>query len=364
MLGQRQKQAQAILIILFFCLISLLVQAQTKLLQQPATREGGNISSKLRYAIINSGEDEETLAFIKQSKSVTSTKEWKERSYRWLSDTQIIYVTEVKVNRHLYVFNLPSGQSRRLSTPKRYLLGGPGILSPNGKWLAGIIPEIGGASTWFATTLDGTEVMTGPISIYRRKVLPVPGAWRKDNIRWMTLVGTNKGALVVTYNLDKPETFESKRLPRTGVEDKNYPGDAPPVLGFNAAEEALVVWVQPQPPAQVTIARFNPDEAPPQVQTNTVEIPSGARADEYVLSPQGDRLAWLFYFRRDDKAEPRTEIWLSDASGQHMKKVGGIVTRSPYPYHGADFIREIQWHPGGKQLSFIYENVLFTFSVD
>jgi len=58
-------------------------------------------------------------------------------------------------------------------------------------------------------------------------------------------------------------------------------------------------------------------------------------------------------------------LWVSDPNGKSMREIGHMPT-TPWSRLGQRFaeISNIQWLPGGRRLSFIYRNSLWTVLVD
>jgi hypothetical protein len=101
-----------------------------------------------------------------------------------------------------------------------------------------------------------------------------------------------------------------------------------------------------------------------------IRLPRGARADELVLSRQGDRLAWKFYFDRrattalSARAISTVEIWVSDIDGSGMRCVGAQpVNRATDKIYEWDFPFGLRWTPDGKQLSYLYQDALYLTEV-
>lgn len=93
-------------------------------------------------------------------------------------------------------------------------------------------------------------------------------------------------------------------------------------------------------------------------------------------SPQGDRLAWVVQFQSVSpflkkirrfipawKEEKRLSLalYVSDLDGNHLQEIGR-VDRNPKPE--SEVIEELHWLPGGKRLSFIMDDNLWTVPVE
>ena|SRR5579859_7318626 len=99
-----------------------------------------------------------------------------------------------------------------------------------------------------------------------------------------------------------------------------------------------------------------------------IRFPRGGRAQEVVLSPRADRLAWVFYFgspypgRNVTKERRATcEIWISCLDGSRMHLAG---YQSDYQDVYDVSLNGLKWLPDGKRLSFIYADALYTIPAD
>jgi hypothetical protein len=139
------------------------------------------------------------------------------------------------------------------------------------------------------------------------------------------------------------------------------------ILGLTPRGRVLVTTGPLQSkPGVVYFFDFDVDSKPEALHRYKITLPNGARADEIALSPRGDQLAWKLYFlhERPDAngkgGRAADELWISRADGSRMHPLASQDVR-PRDYEvSEDSLVQLQWRPDGRQLSFVYEGVLYT----
>jgi len=106
----------------------------------------------------------------------------------------------------------------------------------------------------------------------------------------------------------------------------------------------------------------------------TVSLPQEWIIKQVVLSPHADRVAWVFHqhylspllvvckrLGLPFKAEAieETMIYVSRIDGTEMREIG----TAPSPVEDTEDV-EIKWLPGGKRLSFVYQEALYVVPAD
>jgi len=108
-----------------------------------------------------------------------------------------------------------------------------------------------------------------------------------------------------------------------------------------------------------------------------IRLPIKAEIKDVVFSPQGDRLAWELVTRQNASplaSQPHhplprwplppitsVSLWVSQIDGTRMHEIGSIqAPQALKESQGLDLLGDIQWVPGGKRLSFFYQNALWT----
>jgi hypothetical protein len=93
---------------------------------------------------------------------------------------------------------------------------------------------------------------------------------------------------------------------------------------------------------------------------STVFYPKGVQIQNKVYSVEGRRIAWRYIYGK--YPNERDSLWVSEFDGGNMHEVGSL----PFDHFPKEqtWIEKIQWLPGGKQISFIYRNWLYTVPAD
>lgn len=86
-------------------------------------------------------------------------------------------------------------------------------------------------------------------------------------------------------------------------------------------------------------------------------VPRGATDWACALSKDGTRLAWEVW-TPTGRYRLRGEIWVSGWDGRAARLVGVLPTRRIRPYEGAVAGINLQWLPGGRALSFVWDDRL------
>jgi hypothetical protein len=146
----------------------------------------------------------------------------------------------------------------------------------------------------------------------------------------------------------------------------------PPTDGIDSAP------VDPLNPHVLTISRVALDAHTQPIAQYQVAVPSDTARYDLHVSPQGDRIAWQVTTIRADiwqrwlhrylpfvrrKVQPRAEVWICNLDGSNMHEAGSIV-EPPAEDDGSSLRLSLQWLPGGKRLSFEYEDALYTIPAD
>lgn len=117
-------------------------------------------------------------------------------------------------------------------------------------------------------------------------------------------------------------------------------------------------------------------ERPQPVQKRSIKLPSGMRFISARVSPQNDLLwyhlnrdyvnPWLtfLHFIRPTVSEtyiPMESLWVSKADGSDFHEIGSVVVPpDKSQYEGVRHaIYDIKWLPGGKQISFAFQQRLY-----
>lgn len=98
----------------------------------------------------------------------------------------------------------------------------------------------------------------------------------------------------------------------------------------------------------------------------TVKLPG--KVQEVSVSPDGERAAWLL-MPTMPKTHPRgpvayASLWVSGLDGTGLHKVGDFTVTRRAARKGIGFPSQVLWVPGGKRLSFVYRDSLWTVPVE
>lgn len=294
--------------------------------------------------------------------------------YVWQSNRSLLFWIGSRYSidvRSVSKIDIPSGQQDSLEAFNRHVpQRGPRgayrmTLSPDGKkaqWFEG--GPGSPARQWRVVSLDGTSDIVGKWDGYGVKHT-AEGAWMPDSNRWIALIKTCDKPAILLYNLATPDSPQEILLPpfRAQVEKASYCETT--LIGVTPRGEAVTTLSEGEGISNGEIYRFSLKGTAGAVHRSTVRFPKGARADEVVLSPAGDRLAWrLVYVEGQDQLSTmraKDELWASRLDGSSMHCIG----QSDWFYHPKkDFPHAVHWLPDGKHLSFLYLDELYTVPAD
>jgi hypothetical protein len=256
-----------------------------------------------------------------------------------------------------------------------------GALSPDGKWLL----WTGKENRIFCATLDGSQFRRA----FKRENMEDDILWLDDSRRWVEFRreqkgGEQEGGRYITTeigNLDDasqaPET-----LPIVAGSPFNISED---IDVGNAKVQSPTHMVLPetrweQDPVRTTrIFELSPSRAAMSIQEHTIDLPRAAEGVLPYFSPSGDRIAWVFDYRRtapwgawfrrflpfapDSRQEE--SLWVSRADGTQMREIGYVeIMRTDGEDEYDDDIGSVEWTPDGKHLGFLYRRVFYTVPAD
>jgi hypothetical protein len=309
---------------------------------------------------------------------ISYVSEWSAMHSFWLSnDTILVFEPEWAKEWTPFELDVRTGGKRPLDALHRKnkpegnelhgqetVLSSTVTLSPDRQWLMPSLP-LQYHADWWALHLDGTKSVTGKLE---DTVIDV-GAWSAQSDAWITVTNEGDRAMVTRYSLetpDQPKQIRMPPLPRTASLPKlddtvtHFLTDGPvPILGVTAQGHDIL-RARTYDPLSGMIDLFDVDLEAGKSPTHswTVQLPNGAQFYDVVLSPQGDRLAWLLGFEKSGPGQAvnadlpaRMEIWSSRLDGSGMQRLGY------QPIHDAKqghvYLSNLQWLPDGKHLSFV-----------
>ena len=246
----------------------------------------------------------------------------------------------------LSALNVATGERRVLASapPHHEISGTWGVsTSPDGKWILWpsmtYNPKMGvyfGGGLWNAMTLDGKQWVQRPRvadSITGRGV-----AWLPDSSGWVEACVINRArngsANGVTLRVCSLKNKQVRKIDVPGAKNANN------TFGVTKTGEAVIGCDG----AGLQLLRV-PLTKNGAVRSHAVKVPSpfgqATLLSRALISPNGDRIAWVF----GDKVTATASLWLSDWSGQKSEPV------APDLQLDVRQLRNLRWTPDGKSLS-------------
>lgn len=239
-----------------------------------------------------------------------------------------------------------------LSPDRKRLLLGPDLLSQMGEKPCLV----------FAVNLEGKEEV-------RIKMVPLFSfaIWLHDSHRFLADEATDgNGEPVMVHDLDRP-----KQATRLNV--RVNPFDET-LVGITQEEHLLLRhWNGRDAAGSVQIADIGTQAPSAPVRRFAINLPISAIVERAEISSDGKRLAWLLEYDYSAPhaqwlhrlwpsykltAESRLGLWVSRLDGAEMTEIG-----HKYYEDRPGELTDLQWLPGDKKISFIYNDALYTVDV-
>lgn len=243
---------------------------------------------------------------------------------------------------------------------------GVGVLSPDGKWRLWA-----GKEQRLARATDGSRVV-------RRRAQSRFWAFASDNTiwlpgsrRWVTLMAGDRSLYAVVEGLDGANREVPIGNPRCTI---SWPDLMPSTLLGLVRSRLLAKASRDyyEGDTRMPFYSFGISGGPPRVREFSIAWPRGASDwDEVALSPRGDLLAWLFYFRRsqgpNDYRIGEVRLMLSRPDGSRMRTVARLlvapsVAADRLLTHYSNLPRQIGWLGDGS-VRFVYQNARWKIAV-
>jgi hypothetical protein len=301
--------------------------------------------------------------------------EWHLGCY-WLSDREILHERFTgnpnSPQRAIYRRNIATGAETIQPALTKLLNAFDGnrvhsTVSPDGKWLV--------CSSRFGDTLL-VELNTGRHYTYEGYGYKSI-SWMADSRHWVEEEIMNEDETLYLRDVEKPTVTQERVLPKNSLlHDYHYEYE----LGYIQTSDRALLSPWPNDTDKTHQVEFLwcrlPDSAKP-VSKVTVRFPDGARCRNISISPNGDRVAWEFHFTQKSPlvawlhrliprvpAEPQQvfAIWVSRLDGGEMHEVGHLLSGKEAEDDDSAF--GLDWLPGGKRLSFGYDDALYTVPAD
>ncbi|HZT40652.1 MAG TPA: hypothetical protein VFA07_00615 [Chthonomonadaceae bacterium] len=321
--------------------------------------------------------------------------------YFWLSDQKVVFLHAVRLSNGeaisldtrtgvktllpvsdemeswLDSLSIAIGGEHRLNTQ----VGGDYAVSPDARWLLcsaqGLRSRVKGQTGYMALAMDGTRRLNWP----QAGIPSIPDSfpvWLPDHRHWVSAERKPEGDFLLLQSLNAPG--KTLRIALPGHLDG-------PALGVTKAGAILIgsdassrkgtidmVEIMLPPTSvsagQVLTAQKRPLSvaAPPLDNMHITEDPNP------IVSPQGDRLAWLVTGEYIPSRLPWLQrlfgffgvhrqmmvgLWVSGVDGGDMQEIGHLFFKQ-----NEEIPQHLRWTPDGKRLSFLYRSILYTIPAD
>ena len=160
----------------------------------------------------------------------------------------------------------------------------------------------------------------------------------------------------------------SNRIERSTLSDVSHPEQKIP-FSLHAAEAEMPDELRYGPPA-VAITIFGKSLRLPFIATVNTASLSPSR-DRIALELEGERTSfwqqWLHHFFPNTKMQSTSErsLWVLSLHDRGMQEIGRLPARlHPPDNEGEPYLKELQWLPDGRQLSYTVAGKLYTVAVN
>jgi len=313
------------------------------------------------------------------------------RDYMWASDHEaILYSITPDDQVRLVSHNTLTGMEKPLIGLAQRLEERQGKyngywLSPDGNWMLYSNFYMASVS---ATPRDGARRLTWRSKLWNDPQLPRKPTlaeylgwtgihWLPDSRRWIQPGSDSSGreaTRLMVRSIDTPKEDGVIAIPkscRSLFEGENSEA----MVWLSEAHLVLQTWtVEPGEESTAHSVDFYEADLKKDVPPRhwTVEVPREWTIEKVLVAPHADNVGWVFHRHyvsplltelhrlglpiRLTPAE-ETMVYVSRADGTEMREIG--TTSTP---QDANQDVEIKWLPGGKRLSFVYKNMLYTVS--
>jgi hypothetical protein len=178
----------------------------------------------------------------------------------------------------------------------------------------------------------------------------LPNYWLSDSRRWLQFSTLEEGYFSV-YSVDAPKKVVRLDFPDAGEANwrshGHYLTNKDHLLIYNDPGISGAAWTK----LDIREYRLFPSMA--LLSKRHFYPPAGQRIHEVSFSPSGDRIAWIA-----EELQGRSALWGSNIDGSRRVEIGYMAEA------GWGRGERLLWLPGGKRLSFVYNDNLYTVPVD
>jgi hypothetical protein len=233
-------------------------------------------------------------------------------------------------------------------------------MSPDNRWLLWNSKPSPYFGNWVAATIGGKQQKwaQGVDPDSNVSFVGGHGLWMPDSKQWVELIQRYSNRtytihLARVYEVGRPRPLRTIRI--TGLQDGlpvgvTYDGLVAMHVGTKHGNA---------PTAQLDLALVRIDSDSATARPVSIPIPVSYNVADVILSPKGDRLAWVA--RQGPVAESLHTLYTADADGSHFRSIGSAVgIRTPREF---SWPRELRWLPDGKHVSFAYNGALYVVPI-
>lgn len=287
--------------------------------------------------------------------------------YRWVSDHELVIVQGENHNHNLHI-SLKDTQTGKVIVLSR---------------LSQLLTRCSGGISWMEISPDGKALLVGfsfmdsQEFIFARLDESSHSAWEPPVGRLGTVQWAKDGRhLAALVRRGSPKRFllewqinNSLQSSEWRLRDLPDPSDR---LWLLHCGEKNYLLARPETNAEneitsVELTEVNRHSEVP-FQSRRLRMPDGQAIKEIVVSPDGQRIAYLCeepykpvlplflqrWFGRYRVPNQKSSLWVSSVKGDKREEIG-YTLHTTTPTDTSDSISKIQWLPGKKSLSFYYK---------
>jgi hypothetical protein len=223
------------------------------------------------------------------------------------------------------------------------------------------------ATLTVVSSLDGTE----RVEFFDRylTMLPISGrtiaAWLPGTRKWITAIWTR----VWIFDLDKPQTAEDLIVKgRQGNPDSFANLEAP--KGILPNGHALAAFWQSPEENFISLVEFGITRPSPVAHEYRINVPVNGYVTDLQLSPDGKYLAWLILYVAGKTApqgnaidSDRMSLIVSKTDGSEWQQLHFFISGNETQGWRFSLPKDLNWLPGGKQLSYALKDTIYVLPV-
>ena len=328
-------------------------------------------------------------SLLEQSMRVVGAQDGWQQPYRWLSDHQFIIerwqkpVSPSQQPPGLYIYDIHTRKETFLRSLSQALEKANYGYNPNSLRIS---PD-GTRLLWFefsdavyGACFDGSHFFTFPAPRDQDNSNWIQVRWASDSRHWVVVRNQHGAIQGLVYDGDpshKPKVVPVTASDQSDLWDKIgiYDDDFYTPLILN--DHFLMCKVGNQATRKVDVLDIRIGAHTTGLKTPSIQLPPDVGISEIAISPQGDRIAWNLTMPAAPKwvlalkrwvrhthgeGEHVEGLWVSRIDGTEMREIGRREMKSD---GGSEpRLYQLQWVPGSKRLSFMFDSALYTVPVE